>query len=912
MTTPPVDDAMARGRVHQPRPTNAFTPFATDAIEQSIGDRFEEQVRRYPDRLAVKSAGDGWTYAELNRNANRIAHAILAARGTGEEPVALLLEQGALLVAAILGVLKAGKVYVPLDPTSPRARLAELRADSAAALIVAAASSRLLATELAPAGAPVLDASSLDEGLSREDPGVPVSPDAGAYIYYTSGSTGRPKGVLDTHRNVLHNIMRYTNSLHIAADDRLTLLQGPSFSGAVSSLFAALLNGAASFPFDVGKEGVGRIAPWLRREAITIYHSVPALFRHVAAGGESFPALRLIRLEGDGASVKDVELYRRHFAATSILVHGLGATECGIVRQYFVGPETRVPDTAVPIGYPVEGMEVLVLDETGRETGPRTVGEIAVRSRYLARGYWRRPDLTEAAFAPDAGSGGFRVYRTGDLGRMDADGCLEHLGRKDFQSKIRGQRVDTADVEAALLSVHGVKDAVVATRQNAAGEARLVAYIVPTSRPVPTVSAIRRHLTARLPDFMIPSAYVVLDALPLNDNAKVDRRALPAPGPGRPELDPVFVAPQNLLQLELARIWEELLGVRPVGVRDDFFEIGGDSLLAVCMMVEVERALGRKIPPSVMLSGSTIEHVAGAIQVEATDLLAPVVAIQAGGSEPPFFFLHGDYLSGGFFTRSLARHLGEDQPIYALPPCGLDGGPVPPSYEAMAARHVEAMRSVQPRGPYRLGGLCNGGLVAFEVARLLEREGQKVDLLVPIAASVVNARFGWLRRLTRCLAAARGDGPVDELEHFARLRDTVLALERLPPRARVRRVLSIMARIPGRLRLRPTAVGRGSVVSMPSPESRAPAPPDDTRRRLREAYLRLDDLYSPGTYGGRVILLWPSEDPVPPHEAARCWRRVAREVSVRVVPGSHITCLTTHVESAAGELRRCLQERATV
>jgi len=911
MMTSPADGVMARGWIHQPRPVNAFTPFAANAIEQSIGARFEGQARRHPERLAVKSAGDAWTYAELNRNANRIAHAILAARGVGEEPVALLLEQGALLVAAILGALKAGKMYVPLDPASPRARLAELLVDATAVLIVAGASSRLLATESAPAGAQVIDASSLGGDPSGEDPGVPVSPDAGAYIYYTSGSTGRPKGVLDTHRNVLHNVMRYTNSLHIAAGDRLTLLQGPGFSGAVSSLFAALLNGAASFPFDVPKDGVGGIAPWLRREAITIYHSVPALFRQVAASGESFPALRLIRLEGDSASVKDVELYRQHFAASSLLVNGLGATECGIVRQYFVGPETRIPGTAVPIGFPVEGMEVLLLDESGREVGPGTVGEIAVRSRYLARGYWRRPDLTEAAFAPGDGGGGIRVYRTGDLGRMGADGCLEHLGRKDFQAKVRGQRVDIAAVEATLLSMPGVKDAAVTTRRSAADEARLVAYIVPASHPAPTVSAIRRHLSARLPDFMIPSACVVLDALPLNDNAKVDRRALPPPTPARPELDPVFVGPQNLLQYQLTQVWERLLGVRPIGVHDDFFDLGGHSLLAARMIDEVERALGRKVPLSVVLSGSTIEHLAGSLQMEATDLLAPVVPIQAGSGRPPFFFLHGDYLSGGFFTRSLARHLGEDQPVYALPPCGLDGGPVPPSYEAMAVRHVAAMRSVQPCGPYRLGGLCNGGMVAFEIARLLEREGQKVDLLVPIAASAVNARFGWLRSLTRSLAAARGDGPDDELEHFARLRDAVLALEALPPRARMRRLLSTARRIPRRLRLRPPAVCRGSVLSMPSPERGPVESADDARRRLREAYLRLDDLYSPGAYGGRVTLFWPSEDAVPPREAARCWRRVAREVCVRVVPGSDITCLTAHVAAAAGELRRCLQERAT-
>ena len=742
---PPPRDAVAR---------HPFEPFAPSEIEQSIPARFAAQARRYPDRLAVKSGLDTWTYAELDRKANRVAGAVVAALGERPEPVGVLLEQGALLVAAILGVLKAGKIYVPLDPAFPEARLAQMLEDAGVRVVVTTADARPMAAAAAPTGAELIEADAADGDGKGQGAEVPIAPSSGAYIYYTSGSTGRPKGVLDSHRNVLHNVLRYTNGLEVTPDDRLTLLQGPGFSGAVSSMFTALLNGAAVLPFDVQRHGVDRIADWLRREAITIYHSVPSLFRCVAASGAVFPALRLIRLEGDRASAADLELFQSAFAPPCVLVNGLGATECGIVRQYFVSAGVPAPPGLVPIGYPVRDMDVLVLDESGRELGPGHVGEIAVRSRYLALGYWQRPDLTAAAFTEDPRDPGVRIYRTGDLGRLRVDDCLEHLGRKDAQVKIRGNRVETAEVEAALLAVDTIREAAVVTRDESA-EPRLVAYVVPGSAGPPNVSELRRRLAGRLPDYMIPSVYVALDALPLTDNRKVDRRALPTPDGRRPVLDEPPVPPRNLLQRELALIWERVLDVRPVGVRDSFFDLGGSSLLAVRMIDDVERALARKLPLSVMLSGATIEHLADAIQEDAKDLLAPVVPVQPGGRRPPLFFFHGDYLSGGLFCASLARHLGPDQPFFAVPPSGLDGGAVPGSYREMARRHLDAIVAVEPAGPYRLGGLCNGGLVAFEVARLLEARGERVELLAAVGAAGPDVWRARARRLLRLAAGLR-------------------------------------------------------------------------------------------------------------------------------------------------------------
>jgi amino acid adenylation domain-containing protein len=877
-----------------------FTPFPRSAIGQSIPARFEEQARRYPDRLAVKSQRDAWSYAELDGRADQIARAILAARGDGQGPVALLLPQGALLVAATLGVLKAGRIYVPLDAAFPGARLAELLADCQATLVAADAERRPLAESVAPPHARVLEVGgAADRADARARLEVPA--DASAYIYYTSGSTGRPKGVLDTHRNVLHNVMRYTNSLRIGPDDRLTLLQGPSFSGAVSSMFAALLNGAAVFPYDVPAQGADRIADWLRREEITIYHSVPSLFRHVAPFGESLPALRLIRLEGDRAAVTDIALFQAHFSADCTLVNGLGATECGLVRQYFVGRETPVPASVVPIGYPVEDMDVVLLDESGREALPGQVGEIAVRSRYLVPGYWRRPDLTAAAFVADPRDPLLRTYRTGDLGRLRPDGCLEHLGRTDSQVKIHGNRVEAAEVEAALLGSGRLREAAVVTREDDGDEPRLVAYVVPGPDP-PTVSALRRDLAERLPEYMIPSVYVALDALPLNANRKVDRRALPVPDGRRPPLDEAFVGPRTLFELELARIWGEVLRVEPVGIRDSFFDLGGSSLLALRMIERVEHAIGRKVPLSVMLSGPTVEHLAEAIQEEAAELRAPIVAVQTSGGEPPFFFLHGDYLSGGFFSAGLARHLGPDQPFYAVPPCGADGQAVPASYQEMARWHLDAILSVSPRGPYRLGGLCNGGLVAFEVARLLSARGERVERLVVVGASASNAApaWVWLRRLARWTGAARGREPGHRASGLLELRD---ALDRTTGLDRARAILTRPRRV---FRLLAAAMPDG----LPAPTGNGATSRETLaarRERLRNAYLDIDAAYVPGRYAGRVALLWPSEDPLSPARAARWWQRLAAEVDAHVVPGTHVTCLTDHVRPTAEVLRRCLR-----
>jgi amino acid adenylation domain-containing protein len=869
-----------------------FVPFSKDEIHQSIPERFEQQVRRFPDRLAVDDQERAWSYADLNRQANRIGHAIFTMLGPGGEPVILLLEQGAVLVAAILGVLKAGAFYVPLNPAFPIPRLADIVAETGTSLIVASRSTLSLASSVLPRAARVLDVDAIPADTSDQDLSLRIPPDAGAYIYFTSGSTGRPKGVFDTHRNVLHNIMRYTNSLHIGSEDRMTLLQGPSFSGAVSSLFGALLNGASTFPFDVPRQGPSRVAPWLVTKAITIYHSVPSLFREVATSSLQFPQLRLIRLEGDRVSMRDIELYRARFEPSCVLVNGLGATECGLARQFFVSRDTVLSDGVVPIGFPVEDMHVVLDREDGSEAHPGDTGEIVVSSRYLAQGYWRRPDLTAVSFREDPHVPGLRMYHTGDLGRFRPDGCLEHLGRKDGSVKLRGQTVALADVEGALQRGLGVREAVVLAVPTNSGDARLVAYVVPSGRPVPTVSSLRRGLSERLPVFMIPTAFVFLDTLPLSENLKVDRRALPPPGQERPDLDVPRVPARNLLELQLVQIWESVLGIGTIGVRDDFYDLGGDSLSAVAMLTEVEQALGCSLLPSVLLEQPTVEHLAENVGRGVSELSAPVIAVRSNGERPPFFFLHGDYLSGGFYCANLARYLGPDQPFYLLPPCGLDGGHVPGSYSEMSVRHLEAMRSVQPTGPYRIGGLCNGGLVAYEIARRLEAQGERVECLVLVASVASTFELEWLRHFLQKAGRWQALDEGRQLDRIARMRDMMSTWRALPLQGRLEHAMLFLRKAVAHL-----VSGRRSGGESPGPPSAS----------LRSVYRRIDVAYTPGAYGGQVSLLWPSEDPVSIGQAARWWQRVARRVEAHAVPGTHLTCVTLHARATATLLSSLLQ-----
>jgi amino acid adenylation domain-containing protein len=605
---PPEQEAIRAKCFH---PSGTFIEFPKEEIEQSIPERFEKIVRFYPDRLAVRTKSRALTYDELNKAANRLARAILTQRGQGQEPVALCLRDGVQLITAHLAVLKAGKFSLGLDPSASPDRRAHLLRDSQAALVVTDAETGPIARHGVNREQQVINMDEAVSSTGEQDLGLAISPRDYSYLRYTSGSTGQAKGALKTHRHVMHAVMNATNYFHICAADRSMLLSRSSCLGKYA--FEVLLNGATLCPFYIADEGLAYLADWLIQEQMTIYNSFPTAFRHFLSalpGTWNFSKLRLIRLADEPVYRSDVELYRKHFSSDCLLVNSFCSTETGPMCLYFLDKAMEVAGTSVPAGFPVDGMEVLVLDEHGKQVGSNQPGEIAVRSRYLSSGYWGRPELTQEKFFSGPQTEEERLYLTGDLGQFSDDGCLELLGRKDFQVKIRSFRVDVGEVEAELAVHPGVKEVAVIGKKDHSENTRLVAYLVPHSRPAPTVSSLRAFLKDRLPDHMIPTAFVTLDKLPLLSTGRVDRRALPDPGHARPELDTAYVTPRTAIERELWRIWTEVLGLGQIGVHDNFFDLGGDSLTATRVVSQVIKAFQLDLPVKSLFDSPTVAEMA--------------------------------------------------------------------------------------------------------------------------------------------------------------------------------------------------------------------------------------------------------------------------------------------------------------
>jgi amino acid adenylation domain-containing protein len=590
---------------------------------------------KYADRVAVQTRACEWSYDELDRAANGVARSIVEHRLAPDDRIALYLDHDAPLLACLLGALKAGKTYVPLDPSYPEARSRLILDDCGAAAVLTDRNNLDRARALAGDDVPLIEVDPAPGDAAP--PGIAVDPDDLAYLLYTSGSTGVPKGTMQSHRNVLHHIRNYTNALHIRTDDRLTLLSSYTFDAAVMDIFGALLNGATLCLRNLKEEGLQGFSGWLADQGITIYHSTPTVYRYLVGtltGKEAFPALRFIVLGGEAVYTRDVELYREHFPPDCLLVNGFGPTESTMALQYFLDRNQRQSRNSVPVGFAVEDAGVLLLDPEGRRT--EIYGEIAIRSPAVALGYWRRPELTATAFLPDPADRGRRIYRTGDMGRMLPDGGIEFVGRKDQRVKVRGHRIELGDVEKALLDLGSIREAVVVSLGSDADQ-RLVAYFVPGGPSVPPVPAIRRALLKKLPDYMVPSAYVPLDSLPVTPNGKVDRRALPEPDTGRRQLEDAVVAPRTAEEEELSRLWSELLGVERVGIHDDFFDLGGHSLLATQLVSRVRVEFGVELPLRSLFERSTVAGMVESLEQARRVEAPPVRPVRRDGELPLSF-----------------------------------------------------------------------------------------------------------------------------------------------------------------------------------------------------------------------------------------------------------------------------------
>jgi len=614
----PTNDSLTavpgRGNHFCPGPTNVFIPFTEEEVHQSISNRFESQVSQHPDRLALKTKTHQFTYEALNRMANRIAWSILSKSDQEAEPVGILLDHGALSIVAMLGIVKAGKICVAIDPSLPKTRMDSILNDSQAKILVTNHNNLLIVSELQNKDHSWINIDEIDSHLSPANPRLAISPDTFVNIKYTSGSTGRPKGIILTHRQALHNIFRHTNADHLCSDDRISMLAPLATNGIEGSL-CALLNGATLYPFNIREEGLAHLADWLIAEGITVYSSVATVFRQFLSTltiTPDFRRLRLIRIGGEQVRKSDVELFQKCFSNDCILEVTLSAAEGGNFCHYYIGKTMKLTDDIVPVGFAVPGVEILLLDDDGAEVECGNVGEIAIKSRYLATGYWKNPELTKSVFLPDPDGTNMRIYHTGDLGMFHPDRCLVHKGRKDFRVKIRGHNVELVEIENMLLKHPSVAEAVAVAADRGLPEKSLVGYVVPKENANITADVLRHFLKEHLPDYMIPSAFMILKVFPLT-NGKIDRKALPNPDDQRPELGTPYVPPRNDIDEQLTSIWEDVLNIRPIGIYDNFFDLGGHSLTAMRVVSRVIKQFQLEIPLQSLFQSPTVADMAAVI-----------------------------------------------------------------------------------------------------------------------------------------------------------------------------------------------------------------------------------------------------------------------------------------------------------
>ncbi|HYW08046.1 MAG TPA: amino acid adenylation domain-containing protein, partial [Longimicrobium sp.] len=568
---------------------------ATDAAYPAglcIHDLFEARAAATPDAVALVAGDSTLTYAELNARANGVAHGL---RGLGVGPdarVAVCLERGVEMVVALLGILKAGGAYVPLDPSHPAERLRAMLRDCAPVVLLADATT---AAPLAEASVPVVDVAAWEGGPATNPPRAGLTPEHLAYVIYTSGSTGTPKGVMNAHRGVVNRLLWMQDAYGMRPDEAVLQKTPFGFDVSVWEFFWPLLAGARLvMARPEGHRDPAYLVRAIRGAGVTTLHFVPSMLELFLEhpGAETCTGLERVVCSGEALPAALVRRFAERLPGVAL--HNLyGPTEAAVdVTAWSCAPGPEV--TRVPIGRPVANTRVYVVDGAGEPVGVGVAGELCIGGVQVARGYLGRAGLTAERFVPDpfAGESGARLYRTGDLARWLADGSLEYLGRNDFQVKVRGFRIELGEIEARLREHPDVRAAVVLAARDGAGGTRLVGYCVADEGL--DAAALRAHLAERLPEYMVPAAFVRLPALPLTANGKVDRRALPAPD-GEAFAARVYEAPTEATEVALAEVWAGLLGVERVGRNDDFFELGGHSLLAVQVVARVRQALGVEV-----------------------------------------------------------------------------------------------------------------------------------------------------------------------------------------------------------------------------------------------------------------------------------------------------------------------------
>jgi amino acid adenylation domain-containing protein len=836
--------------------------------EISLDGLVERQVAERPDETAVEFEGSALTYRELDERANRLAHRLRELGAERDRPVAICVERGLDMVVAVLATLKSGAPYLPLDPTHPAERLALMVEDSGASVVVT--QSWLLGRLPRRAGSTATlcvdqEADRL-AGLPASRPQGGAAPGDVAYLIYTSGSTGRPKGVLVPHRGAVNTVLAMAEALDFGPPDALLAVTTLSFDISVLELFMPLaLGGRVVIGGPRSASDPQELSSLLSRSAATLLQATPSTWRMlVQSGWEGAPGLTA--LSGGEPLPRDL--------ADQVL------DRCGAVWNGYGPTETTIYSTLarvergdrVTIGFPISNTRLHVVDRHGNRLPVGVPGELWIGGAGVTRGYHGRPELTADRFVSDPFSSvaGERLYRTGDLVRMLEGGEVEHLGRIDQQVKVRGYRIEPGEIEALLLEHPAVREAVVVSHELSPGDVRLAAYLVAVGAPAPETEELRDRLRSRLPEYMVPSAFLILQGLPRTTSGKLDRKALPEPQAAYASR-PVEHA-RSELEAALTEIWAGVLGLTEVSREDDFFALGGHSLLAVRLVNEVERRFERSLPLSAIFQqGSTVAGQARLLEestAAAAQVSPLVVPVRSTGSREPLYVVQPDQ-SGLLALRHLLNRLDGEQPVTAIVPRTEDGRFDPErGIDTMATEMLAALRATQPHGPYRLAGFCLGGLIAYEIARRLREQGEEVAFL------------GLLDTMTPDISLALADAAETA---SGRLRERLMTDRRRWPQALLTRLRSLVgARHPMAETAAVDIGGAASVIR-------------EHRFEACDAPLTVIASRWYGRWAGDPSLGWR--------------RRHAGLIAVEAVPGDHNSVLLKpHVARLSAALKRALED----
>lgn len=807
-----------------------------DDLSQGVAGLFERAVQNRPEAPALCVPGETWTYRELNRRANQLAHSLIQLGVTRGEVVAIAMESPQSLAVAILGCLKAGAPTVFLDVKSPPSRQSEILTDCGATVVVLD-------------GDPPSEAASNGEGPPRRsvdlrrtgsardgNPGIPTTGDDLMSIFYTSGTTNRPKGICRPQSQAVFEAWTFVREMSVTPEDRLLMPVSFTFGASTRYALGALLSGAALCPVVPETLGMSGMLQFAREIGATHYYSTPSLFRHFCKAAASDPGddrFRAVTLTGEPARLGDLQLFRSLMRGRpGVFLNSLGSTECGAYCHLRLGGDIPISDEILPAGLPLHGKEVFLVDEDRRPVPDGETGEIAVRSAYLSRGYWKRPDLNAQVFDFGQGGRGPATFYTGDLGTRDPQGWIRVTGRKDLQLKVRGYRVEPGEIESALLGFTGIQAAVV-TMGETSGQKVLEAYLQPSpGHRDPDRAELDRYLMQRLPSYMIPARYRLVEELPLTERGKVDRRML-GHRPFR-VLEAVRQSPENTSPAlaELRALWSELLRI-PIP-RDDagFFELGGDSVLAVHFLTRVRARWGLAIPVAVFYQSPTLDSAAR--WIDAGVAFGPDSAVFPMNEQreglPELIFLPG-WMRNTLELQLLARALSGRFNCLGLelPPAGSE----PETIEALSSFCAGIIRSRKPSRPVYLGGYSLGGLIAYETGRQLRGDGIPVArvFILDSHASSLGPKSGGqrVRRFFRNLPLH----PIRSMELLLRR-----SWQRIGP--------PVLAWIPGRSRNAPPPSNFGPMPQRAAAKAYRPKPAD----------LRLSIVYS---WERRLQLAIPGE-----------------------------------------------------